>query len=456
MDILVILLLIGLGIAGAVAASLWTRAKEAAARHGAEARFEEARRSLQALAAERDRAQAERLAAVGELAAARQQLSDGELRIKDFERLKEESLLAAKAAMLSTAQELSTKLIEDHRRENAESKKEGEERVRLTTEQLMTRMGEITTAVAALNGQVSEKAQQLDTVWRALSNPSGAGQIAEIGLANTLKSFGLEAGRDYLLQMTTQDDETGRRLRPDAVVFLPASSVLVIDCKASKFLLDIARAEGTPDEAEAYQSLSRTMNLHLKQLAEKDYRSAILGAWKQGGREGEITRILSVMYLPNEAALEKLNRADPEFLAKARRAQIIPVGPAGLHCVASLVSVEITLAKQVENQDRIVAAAQGLLEAITVMLGYTAAVGKGLRGAAESFGKLSASINGRLLSRARGLARLGVQPPKPLPGNIPSFGVVSHEPDMIDGEASEVGEELPMAEVRTLIAKEGR
>lgn len=455
MDIIVILLLIGLGVAGAVVAALWTRSQEAASRHAAEARLQEAQNNLQALATERDKAQAERLAAVSELAAARQQLADGELRLKDFERLKEESLVAAKAAMLATAQELSTKLIDDHRRENAEAKKEGEERVRLTTEQLMARMGEITNAVAGLKTSVAEKAQQLDTVWRALSNPSGAGQIAEIGLANVLKSFGLEAGRDYLLQLTTQDEETGRRLRPDAVVFLPASSVLVVDCKASKFLLDIARAEGTAEEEMAYQNLGRTMNLHLKQLAEKDYRTAILGAWKQAGREGEIARILSVMYLPNEAALEKLNRADPDFMHKARHHNIIPVGPAGLHCVASLVSVEITLARQVENQDRIVAAAEALLEQVGVTVGHVAAVGRGLKGAAESFGKLSASINGRLLGRARGLTKLGVQPPKPLPGNVPNFSIVTQEPDLIEGEAAELGD-MHSAEIRPLIAKDGR
>ena len=41
-------------------------------------------------------------------------------------------------------------------------------------------------------------------------------------------------------------------------------------------------------------------------------------------------RILSVMYLPNEGALEKLQRADPDFVAKAAKREIIPVGPAGL------------------------------------------------------------------------------------------------------------------------------
>lgn len=266
--------------------------------------------------------------------------------------------------------------------------------------------------------------------------------MAEIGLANTLTSFGLEQGRDFALQFTTQDSD-GRRLRPDAVVFLPANSVLVIDCKASKFLLDIARAEGTAEETEAYRNLARSMNQHLRALAEKDYKSAVLAAWRQSGREDEISRILSVMYLPNEAALEKLNRADPDFIRKARAAQIIPAGPAGLHAAVSLASVEINLLRQVENQQHIAETVRLLLDGMVVMLGHAATLGRGIKTAAESFGRLTASVNQRLLPRARHLARLGVQPNKPLPGNLPTYAVQALEDALIEGEAAELIETEP-------------
>jgi DNA recombination protein RmuC len=384
-----------------------------------------------------------RLAAEREAAALRQQLQDGERRIGDFERLRAESLQAAQAAVLTTAQQLSSKLIEDHRRENAEAKQDSEERVRRASADLVKQMDEIAKAVQQLHGQVQEKGATLDTLWRALSSPGGAGQAAEIGLANTLASFGLEHGRDFLLQHTTEDEE-GRRLRPDAVVFLPGDSVLVVDCKASKFLVDIARAESGEAEEEAYRNLARTMNQHLRALAEKDYRSAILAAWRQSGRAGEMTRVLSVMYLPNEAALEKLTRADPEFLRKARDKDIIPAGPAGLHCAISLASVEINLLRQVENQHKIVEATRALLDGMAVALGHAASLGRGIKAAAESFAKLTASVNQRLLPRARSLARFGVQPNKPLPPNLPSYSVHALENELfIEGEADAVENEAP-------------
>lgn len=442
MDPLLISLAILLVLALLVLAIMVTRAREGARRLTAETRLAEAERRLVALAEERDQAIAARLVAERENAAARQQLVDGERRLADFERLRQESLQAAQAAVLATAQQLSSKLLDDHKRETAEVKKEGEERVRVTADLLVKQVDEIAKAVAHLNGQVQEKGRTLDTVWRSLSSPGGAGQLAEIGLANALKSFGLEIGRDALLQHTTQDDETGRRLRPDAIVFLPGNSVLVIDCKASKFLLDIAAAEGTEREEEAYRNLARTMNQHLKALAEKDYRGAILAAWRQAGRGEEIARILSVMYLPNEAALEKLNRADPEFIQKARAAQIIPAGPAGLHCALSLASVEISLMRQVENQSRIVEMTELLLESVAVALTHAGTIGRSIKSAADAFAKLTGSVNQRLLPRARNLAKLGLQPGKPLPANLPSYTVHALDAhSLIDGEAAEVPED---------------
>lgn len=389
------------------------------------------------------RSAAARLGAEREAAALRQQLVDGEGRIADFERLRAESLQAAQAAVLATAQQLSSKLIDDHKRESAEVKKEAEERVRQTSAALVKQMDDIAKAVQQLHGQLQEKGAVVDTLWRALSSPGGAGQAAEVGLANTLAAFGLEHGRDFLLQYTTEDEE-GRKLRPDAVVFLPGNSALVIDCKASKFLIDIARAEGTEAEEEAYRSLARTMNQHLRALAEKDYRGAILAAWRQAGRAGEMTRVLSVMYLANEAALEKLNRADPDFIRKAREKDIIPAGPAGLHCAISLASAEINLLRQIENQHRIVEGTRALLDGMAVTLGHAASLGRGIKAAAESFAKLTASANQRLLPRARSLAKLGLQPNKPLPANLPAYSVHAQDDALlIDGEPDTVESAAP-------------
>ncbi|HEV8016542.1 MAG TPA: DNA recombination protein RmuC, partial [Stellaceae bacterium] len=382
------ILIILLAVAAAMALGLWLKSREAQRRIAAETRLAEAEKRVTELTAAGEAAAAARRLAETELAAARQRLADGEQRMAEFERLRQEMLESTKAAILEGGAQLSSKLLEDHKRENAESKEDAEKRIGSTNETFLKQVEGLASAVAALEGRIQANDKVIDTVWRSLSNPSGAGQLAEVGLANTLKAFGLEQGRDFQLQFTTQDEE-GRRLRPDAVVFLPSNGVMVIDSKASKFLLDIASAEGTDGEAEAYRNLARTMHTHLRALGEKDYASAIRTAWRDSGRQHEVMRIVSVMYLPNEAALDKLNRADAEFLHNARARGIYLAGPTTLHCLISLASAEINLERQVENQQRIVTAAEELIDGLVGALGHVAAVGKNLSSAAEAFSKFA-------------------------------------------------------------------
>jgi len=374
-----------------------------------------------------------------ELAALQRALDDAEQRRRDnLDAVRD----AARAASLEAAQGFSSKLLDDHKRETEAAKKDSEERVQAASAVLVQQVDGIAKAVAGLHAQLQEKGAAVDTLWRALESPVGAGALAEIGLANTLKAFGLETDRDFVLQHTTQDEETGKRLRPDAVVFLPGENLLVIDCKASKFLLEIARVEGTEAEAGAYSDLARTMERHLRALADKDYRSAVFTARRDAGRGDAPTRVHSMMFLPNEAAIEKLLHADPDFLHKARKFDIILGGPAALHCALAIASTEIRLQRQMENHEEIVKRTRTLLEGIAMALGKAADVGKNLKRAADSFEEFSRSTNRFLLPRARHLLILGLQPGKAIPQNLPAFAVHLQD-NVIEGEAEDVGELFP-------------
>lgn len=371
-----------------------------------------------------------------DLAVAREQLAQAERRGGEFEQLKSAMLQSAQAAMLATAGELNNQLLASHKAENAEAKKEAEARVQKASETFLKQVDELTKRVAEIGGQREDDRTRIDTLVRSLSNPGGAGQMAEIGLANTLQSFGLEKDRDYKIQFSTTDAETGKRLRPDAVVFLPNDWTIVVDCKASKFLYDIAAHEGTEKEQAAWQGLATTMNNHLKALASKDYQGAVLAACRDAGRACDAARMLLLMYLPSGAALDKLRHADPDFMGRARAAGINLVDPDKLHFALSFASAEIGLARRAENHLEIIDATRALIEALGVVLGHVQAVGKGLKSATESYGAFIASINKRLLVKTRKLGALGVQSSKSLPNSVPEFSVV--EGKIIDGEADEV------------------
>jgi DNA recombination protein RmuC len=423
------------------------KAMEAAAR--ADSASESTNRRMEELKVELEHARAACEIAKQALASAekttaleRQSREETQKRMEDWEKAQDEHMKHAQAAIVKTANDVSSKLLTDHKRESEAAKKDSEERIKKSTKELSDNFLTVTKSLASLNDQVTENRQTVDTVWKALSSPGGAGYYSQIGLENTLKGFGLERGRDFNMEHSFDDTQESKRLRPDAVVFLPSESVLVIDSKASKFLLELAEAEGTEQEEEqAYANLAGTMKQHLKALGSKDYKGAIVSSYKESGRETEIRRIISVMYLPNEGALEKLKIADPEFERKAAKEQIIIAGPTGLSAIIGFARVEIDLGRQAENQEKIIVSAQQLLDSIATVVGLVDSVGKGLKSANNNFTKLASSINGRLLPRTRNLADLGVSPGRnrQIPGKIPMYQIIDHsQNDVIDAEAEDV------------------
>lgn len=393
---------------------------------------------------------AERRAALAEQARA-----EMETRMADWEAVKVQALEAAKAAMLTTTQEVSSKLLADHKREAEAQKKESAELVEKTTADLQANFGRLSDSVTALGTQMQLTAGQTEQIVRALSNPGGAGHYAEIGLENMLREFGLQSGRDFIMQHTIDGQEDGSRLRPDAVVFLPGNTVLTIDSKASKYLLEAADAEGTECEQEAYANLARTMNLHLKALSSKDYAGAIQATYRRTGRGERIARAINIMYLPTEAGIERLCRADSSFQKKAVAENIVVAGPTGLMSYIGFARVEIDLGQQAENQEKIIAAARNLIDSVGVVVGHIAGVGRGIKAAADSHAKLVGSVNSRLLPRQRTLANLGVRQAKQkeLPGLLPSFQIVTHgDPGLIEGESEELA--LPLEPAKLSVVRD--
>ena len=376
-------------------------------------------------------------------ALALQKVEETESRMADWEAAKQQNIEAAKAATLESANILSSKLLADHKREAEEVKKTSEEEVEKTSEKLQKEFTEVVKSVASLNDQVSKNQDTLGTVWNALTNPAGVGYYSEISLENTLKSFGLQPDLDFHMRRKMAESETGGKLIPDAVVFLPGDSLLVIDSKASKFFLELADAADTQGEEQAYQNLANSMRQHLRGLAGKDYQTAIKRDYKQSGRGDEVARILSIMYLPNEAALEKLSHADADFSQKAADANIIPAGPVSLSAIIGFASAEIDLGRQAANQEKIVSAVQSLLEAFEVAMRAAEKTGNSIKAAAENYKKMAGSINSRLLPRAQSLVKLGVKPSsnKDLPRALKSWQVVASDaPDVIEGEAKDISD----------------
>lgn len=393
---------------------------------------------------QREEAITARTTAEKEAALRQQALEDIAKRMEDWETTRKETLESTKAAILKTATDLSNKLLDDHKRESEEAKKQNDEQVKKTTEDLLKRFQDVTNVLASLNDDVGKNRGAMDTVLRALSSPGGAGQTAEIGLENTLKSFGLEKDRDFFVQKPVE----GTKLRPDVLILLPGETVWVVDSKSSKYFLELAEAEGSEGEKEAYQNLGRSMNRHLQALSDKNYAAEVKKNYREAGNMGEIRRTMTIMYLPNDGAIEKLKISDNSFLKKSSNHQITVAGPSILAALIGFARIEIDLGRQIENQEHIVHATTELLNSIGIMFDHIAPIGTGIQTAATNYAKLTRSINGGLRRSVDKLAKLGVRPSRTKPQkSLPTFEVLKADSGLIEGEAEEVNdvEALPDA-----------
>jgi len=374
------------------------------------------------------RIEAERARSVAEERAAAMKL-----RIEDWEAQRAESLQAARAAIMQAGNEMSSKLLEDHKRETLEARKESEKLSKKTTEELMEKFMALTRSVAAVEQRATEGTKQMEVVMRALSNPSGAGHFAEIGLENSLKALGLQKDRDFITQFHIAGEE--QNLRPDAVVFLPQDLVMVIDSKASQFLVHVAAAEAGQATSEAEAKLLQTVHAHLTALTRKDYAQAVQRVLKERGKSAG--RILSVMYLPSDAMLERMRAADYSLVEKAEKSGIILAGPASLMGLLSLARQQIAAARQEENQQQIIAVVREVMESFAAALVHVDGVGKGVQSTAKKLDDFVRSINRFLLPRLRKLEGMGVQPAKggALPHALASYEIRrTDEVVTIDGD----------------------
>ena len=355
-----------------------------------------------------------------------QQIKEWKARMQDWDVQRAQMLQAAQSAVLKTSNELSSKLLADHKREAEASRTENEQRVYKATEDLMKQFQEISNSVAVLQERTQMDHHQMQTVMRALTHPGGAGRMAEVGLENALKKLGLEAGRDFIMQYHIKGEDSN--MRPDAIVFLPQDMVMVIDSKASKFLIELAEAEvNTPEEAGMIaEKLKRSMQEHIRTLGQKQYHQALQRMCKNSqpeGSQGSIGHILNIMYVPAESLIERLRALDTDLDDRLAKSNLILAGPASIAGLFALARENIATARRSENEQKIIHASMELMDNVAIMLGHVDKVGNGVKTASDALDRVARSVNRKILPKMRQLNQLGLEGNKTIPPAIASYEV---------------------------------
>lgn len=343
-----------------------------------------------------------------------QQLEEHLKQVAIWKQDREQYLEMTRASIMKVGSEVSSKLLDDHKRETEIFRKENQTQLEQTTHKLHQEYKQVFEAMHHL----TQKVGKAELIERALLSPQGAGALAEITLENIFKVSGLTADRDYILQHWVEK-QNGTGVRPDAVVFLPDNHVLVIDSKASKFYVEREQCEG---EAELQKnkdtSLKQTMQMHLKSLTSRDYQQAVFEQMekKQAAIPQKNLHVTVLMFLPTEAAVERLRAIDPGFEEKAWQSHIIPVGPAGLVNALLQSRMVIANARQDENTQKIIGEVKKLLLSVAKMCDLSEALGRSIKSTVDKYDRFAASFNSNFLPKARRVKEYGVLPEnQPLP-----------------------------------------
>jgi DNA recombination protein RmuC len=362
--------------------------------------------------------------------------------MESWEKHKQQSIENAKAAIFDVGNKLSNQLISEHKRESDLHKEESQKKFKETTEGLYKDFSNLSDVIAGLKEQVNTSKNSTDMVYQALLAPNTVGSLAEITLENILKSSNLLANIDYQMQYSITDQDNNR-LRPDAVVFLPADNVLVIDSKASKFFLELGQAKSKEEEEVIRQKLKNTMRNHLKSLSGKDYRQAIASHLQNK----KIKHISTLMFLPSETAIEKLQDIDKDLINDAWQNNIFPAGPIGLVNILSHAKFQISEELKNQNYHAIINEVSSLLNNISNLSGYAKKLGTSMYNSLGFFDKFAASFNSNIISKAKRIEKLGVdvKSNKQIPDMIERYQVIrGNKMTMIENEAADSADKDPV------------
>jgi DNA recombination protein RmuC len=277
-------------------------------------------------------------------------------------------------------------------------------------------------AVRNLQHQTSSIGAKADNLASALKGQNKtAGGWGEVILYNMLVNEGMVEGRDFdreetlrdALGQTVHNDDSSKRMRPDYILHYPDKTEVIIDAKVSlDAYSDWFAAEDPAAKDEAAQRNLQAIRAQIKDLSGKRYPHYI--------REGCKTLDYVVMFVPNYGSLQLAKSLAPNLFNEAYAQGVLLATEETLMPFLRMIRIAWTNYDQVRNQEKIIKAAQNMIDRVYDFSKAHATMGEKLREAMKQYDAVSARIDESgqsILTSARQLIKLGVpkNPKKPLP-----------------------------------------
>ena len=205
---------------------------------------------------------------------------------------------------------------------------------------------------------------------------------------------------------------------------------MVVDAKASKFLVE---------DNEDLKNLARTMNSHLKSLSGKSYAENVQKSLQDKG--GNFGNVITLMFLPSEHSIEKLIEADKDFMNRAWKSNILPVGPAGLMNMLYFAKFQISEQMMMHNHQQIIEEVKKLVASVSTMADHSSRLGNSISSLVSHYDKFAGSFNRNFLSKVRNISSMGIETDlKKNQESLQRLQVVTSKSELIEIENTKIDE----------------
>jgi DNA recombination protein RmuC len=339
---------------------------------------------------------------------------------KDFEEIKKQSQLEFTDIANKILEEKSVKFTASNKEsidsllkplgENLNSfKKQVEETYDKESKQRFS-LEEKVKELVELNQKLSTDANNLTSALKGQSKKQG--NWGEIILESILEKSGLEKNREYKVQVSIQNED-GRRLQPDVIVYLPEERTIIIDSKVSLVAYDrFSSADSREDQAIALKEHISSIYNHIDELGDKKY-DTIAG-----------TLDFTMMFFPIEPAYLIAIQDDPELWAYAYAKRILLISPTNLIAALKLIADLWKREQQSKNALEIAKQGEKLYDKIVGFLESMEDVGKHINRSQDSYLKAIGQLKdgrGSLVKQAQKMKKLGLNSQKEIPDTLMPF-----------------------------------
>ena len=240
------------------------------------------------------------------------------------------------------------------------------------------------------------------------------GNWGELILKELLDSQGLEEHKHYDLQYplrgsdgsSARNEDTGRNMRPDVVVYYPDNKCVIIDSKVSlTAFIDYCNAEDDLTKGEAAHRHLQSVHQHVRELSAKNYAGYV--------REPYKSLPYVIMFMPNETAFQLAMAEDTTLWREAFNKGVFITSEQNLIAALRMIQIAWTQTQQAQNQEKIFDTARMLLDRVSDFSSYMANVGTSLEKAdtayRQAYDKLTTGRQS-IVKAAENLVSLGARP----------------------------------------------